>query len=165
MRSYVLACVHGRKRARVCSAAGAVCLSQTSSIFTNDMLWGRVSFGSLQRGTDAMWPGVVAACLTYRRHTACLTYRRHTAYLTYRRHTGCLTYRRHTACLTYRRHTSVSQGRTCFGHFTCCHTGTDFEDLTFYLTQSRDTDTGATNPSTDPLTPGPRQGTCWSANF
>ena len=38
-------------------------------------------------------------------------------------------------------------------------------DQTFYLTRSRYTDTGPTDPSADPLTPGAWQGSHWSTNF
>ena len=38
-------------------------------------------------------------------------------------------------------------------------------DHTFYLTQSRYTDTGPTSPSADPITPGAWKGSHWSANF
>ena len=49
--------------------------------------------------------------------------------------------------------------------FTCCHTEIEVADRTFYLTQSQYTDTGPTSPSADPITPGPWQGSHWSANF
>ena len=38
-------------------------------------------------------------------------------------------------------------------------------DQTFYLTQSKYTDTGPTSPSADPITPGFWQGSHWSARF
>ena len=38
-------------------------------------------------------------------------------------------------------------------------------DPTFYLTQSRYTDTGPTSPKADPTTPDAWQGSHWSANF
>ena len=42
--------------------------------------------------------------------------------------------------------------------FTCCHTEIEAADTTFYLTQSKYTDTGPTSPSVDPITPGAWQG-------
>ena len=60
---------------------------------------------------------------------------------------------------------SVSQGRICSDNFTCCHTEIEVADQTFYLTQSQYTDTGPTSPSADPISPGPWQGSHWSANF
>ena len=68
-------------------------------------------------------------------------------------------------CLTSQQQASVSQGRICSDKFTCCHTEIEVADLTFYLTQSQYTDTGPTNPSADPITPGAWQGSHWSANF
>ena len=59
-------------------------------------------------------------------------------------------------CLTSQQHASVAQGRICSDNFT---------DQTFYLTQSQNTDTDPTSPSTDPITPGAWQGSHWSANF
>ena len=37
-------------------------------------------------------------------------------------------------CLTSQQHASVSQGWTCSGNFTCCHTEIEITDQTFYLT-------------------------------
>ena len=78
-------------------------------------------------------------------------------------------------CLTSQQHASVSQGRICSDtctcwqifedSFTCCHTEIEVADQTFHLTQSQYTNTGATSPSTDPITPGAWQGSHWSANF
>ena len=68
-------------------------------------------------------------------------------------------------CLTSQQHTSVSQGRICTDNFMCCHTEIELANQTFYLTQSQYTDTGPTSPSTDPIMPGGRQGSHWSANF
>ena len=68
-------------------------------------------------------------------------------------------------CLTSQQHVSVSQRRICSDNFTCCHTETEVADPTFYLTQSQYTDTGATSPSADPITPGAWQGSHWNANF
>ena len=68
-------------------------------------------------------------------------------------------------CLTSQQHASVSQGRICTDNFTCCHTEIEAADQTFHLTQSQYTDTGPTSPSADPVTPGARQGSHWSANF
>ena len=68
-------------------------------------------------------------------------------------------------CLTSQQQASVSQGRICSDNFTCCHTEIEVADPTFYLTQSQYTDTGPTNPSADPKTPGAWQGSHWSANF
>ena len=67
--------------------------------------------------------------------------------------------------LTSQQHASVCQGRICSDKFTCCHTGTKVADPTSHLTQSQYTDTGPTSPSADPITPGARQGSHWSANF
>ena len=68
-------------------------------------------------------------------------------------------------CLTSQQHASVSQGRICSDNLTCCHTEIEVADQTFHLTQSQYTDTGPTSPSADPITPGARQGSHWSANF
>ena len=68
-------------------------------------------------------------------------------------------------CLTSQQHASVSQGRICSDHFTCCHTEKEVADPTFYLTQSQYTDTRPTSPSADPMMPGTWQGGHWSANF
>ena len=73
---------------------------------------------------------------------------------------GCL-----LACLTSQQQASVSQGRVCSDNFTCCHTEIEVANQTFYLTQSQYIDTGPTNPSVDPITPGAWQGSHWSANF
>ena len=67
-------------------------------------------------------------------------------------------------CLTSQQHANVSQGRICSDKFTCCHTEIEVVDQT-HLTQSQYTDTGLTSPSTDPITPGARQGSHWSAFF
>ena len=69
------------------------------------------------------------------------------------------------ACLTSQQQASVSKGRICSDNFTRCHTEIEVTDQTFYLTQSQYTDTGPTSPSADPLSPGARQGSHWSANF
>ena len=55
-------------------------------------------------------------------------------------------------CSTSQQHASVS--RTDLLNFTCCHTEIGVADQTFYLTQSRYTDTRPTSPSADPITPG-----------
>ena len=68
-------------------------------------------------------------------------------------------------CLMSQQHASVSQGWICSDNFMCCHTETEVADPTFHLTQSQYTDTGPTNPSTDPITPSAWQGSHWSANF
>ena len=69
------------------------------------------------------------------------------------------------ACLTSQQHVSVSQERICSdNYFTCCHTETEVAHQTFNITQSRYTATGPTSPSTDPIMPGPWQGSHWSAN-
>ena len=68
------------------------------------------------------------------------------------------------ACLTSQQQASVSQGRICSDNFTCCYTEIEVADQTFYLTQSQYADTGPTSPSADPITPGPWQGSQWSAN-
>ena len=68
-------------------------------------------------------------------------------------------------CLTSQQQASVSQGRICTDNFMCCHSETKVADQTFYLTQSKYTDTGPSSPSADPITPGAWQGSHWSANF
>ena len=68
-------------------------------------------------------------------------------------------------CLTSQQHASVSQGRICSDNFTCCHTQIEIADSTFYLAQSKYTDTGPTSPSADPITPSDWQGSHWNANF
>ena len=68
-------------------------------------------------------------------------------------------------CLMSQQHASVSQGRICSDNFTCCHTEIEVADQTFYLTQSKYTDTRPTSPRADPITPGAWQGSHWSANF
>ena len=62
-------------------------------------------------------------------------------------------------------HASVSQGWICSDKCMCCHTEKESADQTFYHTHSQYTDTGPTNPSTDPITPGTWQGSHWRANF
>ena len=57
-------------------------------------------------------------------------------------------------CVTSQQQVSISQGRICSDNFTCCHTGIEVADQTFYLTQSQYTDTGPTSPRADPITPG-----------
>ena len=69
------------------------------------------------------------------------------------------------ACLTSQQHASVSQGRICSDNVACCHTEIEVVVQTFYLTQSKYTDTGPTSPSADPITPGAGQGSHWSASF
>ena len=68
-------------------------------------------------------------------------------------------------CLTTQQHASVSQGRIFSDSFMCCHIEIEVADQTFHLTQSQYTDTGPTNPSTDPKTPGAWQDSHWIANF
>ena len=68
-------------------------------------------------------------------------------------------------CLTSQQHASVSQGRICSDSCTCCHTEIEIADPTFYLTQSQYTDTGATSPSADLVTPDAWQGSHWSTSF
>ena len=62
------------------------------------------------------------------------------------------------SCLTSQQHASVSQGRICSDHFTCCRTESEVADQTLHLTRSQYTDTGPSNPSTDPRMPGAWQG-------
>ena len=45
---------------------------------------------------------------------------------------------------------------------TWCHTEIEVEDQTFYLTQTRYTDTWPTSLSADPKTAGPWQGSHWN---
>ena len=47
---------------------------------------------------------------------------------------------------------------------TCCHTVIQAADQTFCPTRSRYPDTGPTSFSADPITPGPWQGSKWTAN-
>ena len=56
--------------------------------------------------------------------------------------------------LTSQQQASASQGRICSDNCTCCHSEIEVADPTFYLTQSQYTDSGPTNPSADPITPG-----------
>ena len=68
-------------------------------------------------------------------------------------------------CLTPQQHASVSQGRICSDNVTCCHTEIEVTDQAFHLTQSQNTDTRLTSPSTVPFTPGAWQSSHWSAKF
>ena len=68
-------------------------------------------------------------------------------------------------CLASQQRSSVSQERISPHDCTCCHTEIEVADQTFHLTQSQYTDTGPTNPSTDPKVPVACQGSHWSANF
>ena len=77
-----------------------------------------------------------------------------------RRAAGCL-----FVGLLLQQRASVSQGQICSDSFTCCHTGIEVADQTFHLTQSQNTDTWPTSPSSDPITPGAWQGSHRSANF
>ena len=54
---------------------------------------------------------------------------------------------------------SASQGRLCIDNFTCCHTGIEVANQTFYLAQSQYTDTGQTNPGADRMRAGYPLGT------
>ena len=69
------------------------------------------------------------------------------------------------ACLTSQQHASVAQGRICSDNFKCCHTEIEVADQTLHFTQSQYTDTGPTNPSTDPITSGAWQGSCYKCQF
>ena len=55
---------------------------------------------------------------------------------------------------TSQQHGSVSQVWMCSDRCARCHTEVEDEDQSFYLTQSQNTDTGPTSPSTDPVSPG-----------
>ena len=68
-------------------------------------------------------------------------------------------------CLTSQQHVSVSQGRIYLDNFACCHIEIEVAFQTFHLTQSQYTDTGPTSPGADPIMPGARQGSHWSASF
>ena len=57
-------------------------------------------------------------------------------------------------CLTSQQHASVSQGPIYSDKFTCCHTEREVAHLTFYFTQSQNTDTGPTSLSADPIKSG-----------
>ena len=59
----------------------------------------------------------------------------------------------------------VSQGQIYCDHSMCCHTETEVTDQTCYPTQSQHTDTSPTSPSTEPITPGTRQGSHNRASF
>ena len=52
---------------------------------------------------------------------------------------------------------SVFKGRICSDNFKDCHTETEAEVQTFYLTQPQYTDVGPTSPSAYSMTPGARQ--------
>ena len=78
---------------------------------------------------------------------------------------GLLTTELLVVCLTSKQHASVSHGPICSENCACCHTEIEAAHQTFYLTQSRLTDTGPTSPSADPITPGAWQSSHWSANF
>ena len=67
--------------------------------------------------------------------------------------------------LTSQQHASVSRGRICSDNCMRCHTEIEVADQTFHLTQSQYADTGPTSPSADPMTPGARQGSHWSASL
>ena len=67
--------------------------------------------------------------------------------------------------LTFQQHASVSQGWICSGNFMCCHTEIEVADQTFYLIQSKCTDSWPTSPRADPIMPGAWQGRHCSANF
>ena len=68
-------------------------------------------------------------------------------------------------CSTSHQHASVSQGRICTDNLTCCHTEIEVAYPTPHLTLSQCIDTGPAGPITDPITPGARQSSHWSANF
>ena len=61
---------------------------------------------------------------------------------------------RFVGCLTSQQHASVSQGRICAEDCTCCHTETEVENQTFFLTQSQYADTRPTSHGADPITLG-----------
>ena len=65
------------------------------------------------------------------------------------------------SCITSQQHASVSQGQIYSDNCICCHKKLQ----TFYLTQSQYTDTRPTSPSADPVMPGTRQGSHWSATL
>ena len=52
-------------------------------------------------------------------------------------------------------HARVSQGQICLDNCMCCHTEIEVPDQTFYLTQSKYTDTVPTNSGSDPVVPVP----------
>ena len=62
-------------------------------------------------------------------------------------------------------HASVSQGRICSEKCTCCHTEIEAADQTSYFTQSQHTDTWATSPRADSVTPDAWEGNHCSASF
>ena len=62
------------------------------------------------------------------------------------------------ACLMPQHHANTFQGQIWSDKWTCCHTEIEVADQTFYLPQSRYTDTWRTSPSADPITPGTQQG-------
>ena len=68
-------------------------------------------------------------------------------------------------CLTSQQHACVSHGPICSDKFTSCHNEIEAADQTSYLAQSQYTDTGPVSPGTDPITPGAKQGSHWSAIF
>ena len=67
-------------------------------------------------------------------------------------------------CLTSQQHASVSQGQTCSDKLTRCYAKIEVADQTFYLTQSRYTDTRPTSPTADPAAPGAWKGIRWSVS-
>ena len=50
-------------------------------------------------------------------------------------------------------------------NWTCCSTGMEVADQTFYLSQSQYFDSGPTSPINDPLTPDDWQNSRWSTEF
>ena len=130
--------------------------------------------GVVGRVGSSVYRCVLIVCLTSQQHASvsqgriCLTSQQHASVSQGR---ICLTSQQQASvsqgriCLTSQQHASVSQGRICSDNLTSCHTEIEVADQTFYLTQSLYTDTGPTSPSTDPRTPGARQGSHSSAHF
>ena len=68
-------------------------------------------------------------------------------------------------CWTPQQCTSISQRWIWLDNFSCCHTETEVEDETGYLTWSQYTDTGTTSSSTDPAMLGTWQGSHVHTSF
>ena len=68
-------------------------------------------------------------------------------------------------CYMSQQHAGVAQGRIYSDNCTCCHTKTKVADSTFYLDQSRYTDTGLTSLSADPITSSNQEDSKWNTDF
>ena len=59
----------------------------------------------------------------------------------------------------------ASQERICLDRSACCHTDTEVEDQSCYLTRSQYSDNGPTSPCTDLVTPSAWRGSRQSTYF